>query len=97
MLRKVWLIIRVEKANTYEEVIVKVLLDSKAIEVFIDKKIAAKHGFRLQKLERPLTVKNMDGTYNSRKVITHLSQTSFRPIFINSLIISMVLTVPKSP
>jgi len=39
--------------------------------MFIDKKIVAKHGFRLQKLERPVRVKNVDETYNSRRAIIH--------------------------
>ena len=39
--------------------------------MFMDRKTVAKHGFRLQKLERPVRVKNVDGTYNSRGAITH--------------------------
>ena len=71
MLREVWLNIGVENINTHERTIVKVLLDSGATEVFMDRKMAAKHNFRLQKLERPLTVKNVDGTYNSGGAITY--------------------------
>ena len=47
MLREVWLNIRVEKIDTHEGVAVKVLLDSGATGMFIDKKTAAKHGFML--------------------------------------------------
>ena len=39
--------------------------------MFIDKKMAAKHGFRLQKLERLVAVRNIDGTNNSKGAITH--------------------------
>jgi len=63
--------IGVEKIDTYERATVKVLLDSRAIGVFMNRKMVAKHGFRLQKLERPLTVKNVNGTYNSRGAITY--------------------------
>ena len=63
--------IRVEKIDTHEGVAVKVLLDSGATGMFIDKKTAAKHGFMLQKLERPIMVRNMDGTNNSEGTITH--------------------------
>ena len=35
------------------------------------KKIAARHGFRLQKLERPVTIRNVDSTNNSGGAITH--------------------------
>jgi len=50
---------------------VKALLDSSVIEIFMDRKIAAKHRFRLQKLERPITVRNVNGTNNSRGAIIH--------------------------
>ena len=39
--------------------------------IFMNKKIAAKHGFKLQKLDRPVMVRNMDGTNNSGGAITH--------------------------
>ena len=69
MLRKVWLNFGVEKINTYERVTVKALLDSGIIGIFIDKRIAAKNVFKLQKLERPIPVRNVDGTNNSRGAI----------------------------
>jgi len=39
--------------------------------MFIDWKMAAKYRFRLQKLERPIMVRNVDGTNNSVGAITH--------------------------
>ena len=63
--------IGVEKVDTHKDITVKVLLDSGMTGMFIDKEIAAKHGFRLQKLERPVTVRNVDGTNNSGGAITH--------------------------
>jgi len=71
MLREVWLNIGVEKIDTHEGVMIKVLLDSGATGVFIDRQMAARHGFKLQKLERPLVVRNVDGTNNSGGAITH--------------------------
>jgi len=71
MLKEVWLNIRVEKVNMHEDVMVKALLDSGMTEMFMDKKMAAKHRFRLQKLERPVAVRNIDGTDNSGGAITH--------------------------
>jgi len=50
---------------------VKVLLDSGATGMFMDRKIVAKHKFRLQKLERLVTVRNVNGTNNSIGAITH--------------------------
>ena len=63
--------IRIEKIDIYEGVTVKALLDSGTIEMFMDKRTAAKYGFILQKLERPIIVRNIDGTNNSRGAITH--------------------------
>jgi len=55
----------------HKGITVKALLDSGATGMFMDKKMAAKHGFRLQKLERPVVVRNVDGTNNSREAITY--------------------------
>jgi len=58
MLREVWLNVGLEKLDTHEGVTVKALLDSSATGMFMDKRMAARHGFKLQKLERPIMVKN---------------------------------------
>jgi len=71
MLREVWLNIGIEKIDTHEGVAVKALLDSGAMGMFMDKRTAAKHGFILQKLEKPIMVRNVDGTNNSRGAIIH--------------------------
>ena len=47
MFREVCLNIGVEKVDIHEGVTVKVLLDSSATEMFMDRKMAAKHRFRL--------------------------------------------------
>ena len=60
-----------EKADTYEKVTIKALLDSGIIEMFIDKKIAAKHRFKLQKLDRPVTVRNINKINNSKEAIIY--------------------------
>jgi len=71
MLREVWLNIGVEKIDIHEGVIVKALLDSGTTGMFMDRKMVAKHRFRLQKLNRPVIVRNVDGTNNSAGAITH--------------------------
>jgi len=71
MLREVWLNVRVEKLDMHEGVTVKALLDSGAIGMFMDKRMAARYGFKLQKLERPIMVRNVDGINNSRGAITY--------------------------
>ena len=71
MLREVWLNIGVKKLDTYEGVTIKALLDSGATGIFMDKEIVARHRFKLQKLERPIAIKNVDKTNNSGEVIIH--------------------------
>jgi len=71
MLREVWLNVGVEKLDTHEGVTVKALLDSSATGMFMDRRMAARHRFKLQKLERLIMVRNVDKTNNSGRVITH--------------------------
>jgi len=71
ILREVWMDIGIEKVDMHEGVTVKALLDSSTTGMFIDWKMAAKYGFRLQKLERPIMVRNVNGTNNSAGAITH--------------------------
>jgi len=63
--------IGIEKIDTHESIAVKALLDSGTMEMFMDKKTAAKHGFMLKKLERPIIVRNVDRTNNSGGAIIH--------------------------
>lgn len=60
-----------EKVDTHERVLVKALLDSGAIGLFMSKKLAVRESFQLSKLERPIKVRNMDGTENSRRSIIY--------------------------
>jgi len=71
MLREVWLNVGVEKLDMHEGITIKALLDSSTTEMFMDKRIVARHEFKLQRLERPIMVRNVDGTNNSRGAITH--------------------------
>jgi len=71
MLREVWMSIRVEKLDIHKGVTVKALLDSSATRMFMDKRMVARHGFKLQKLKRPIMVRNMNRTNNSGGAIMH--------------------------
>jgi len=71
MLREVWLNIGVEKIDMHEGIMIKALLDSGTTGMFMDRQMAARHRFKLQKLERPIAIRNVDGTNNSGGVITH--------------------------
>ena len=46
-------------------------MDTSTTEMFKDKKMAVKHGFKLQKLDRPVMVRNIDGKNNSRGAIIY--------------------------
>jgi len=68
ILRKVWLNVGIEKVDTHKDITVKVLLDSSIMGMFMNRKMA---GFKLQKLERSVIVRNVNGTNNSIGTITH--------------------------
>jgi len=70
-LREVWMTMGIEKIDTHEGRTVKALLNSGATGMFISKSLAQKRGYRLIKLDRPLQVKNVDGTGNSGGAIMH--------------------------
>ena len=47
------------------------LLDSRAIGMFMSRSLAEKGGYRLIKLKQPIQVRNVDGTGNSGSAITY--------------------------
>jgi len=55
----------------HEGITVKALLDSGVTGIFMDKRMVARHGFKLQKLERPIIIRNVDRTNNNREAITY--------------------------
>jgi len=63
--------IRIEKLDTHEGITIKTLLDSGAIGMFMDKRMTARHGFKLQKLNKLIMVRNVNGTNNSKGAIIH--------------------------
>ena len=56
----------------------KALVDSGAGGTFIDQNFAWAKGFRLQKLEHPITVYNIDGTLNKWGTIVHFIETNIK-------------------
>jgi len=71
LLREVWLKVGLEKLENHEGVAVKALLDSGAIGLFMNTTFAKEKGFKIEKLRKPLLVRNMDGTINVEGAITH--------------------------
>ena len=70
-LREVWLKVGLEKLESHEGVAVKALLDSGAIGLFMDTIFAKEKGFKMEKLKKPLLVRNVDGTANVGGAIIH--------------------------
>jgi len=60
-----------EKLESHEGVAVKALLDSSATGLFMDTTFAKEKGFKMEKLKKPLLVRNVDGTTNVGGAITH--------------------------
>jgi len=63
--------IGIERVDNHKGVSVKTLLDSGATRMFADRKFVEKNGFKLEKLERPVKIKNVDGIGNSGGLVTH--------------------------
>ena len=63
-MREVTIKIGLERLDTQEGITVEALLDSGAIRLVMSSEFARKQGFKLKKLERPMQVRNVDGTFN---------------------------------
>jgi len=70
-LREVWLKVGLEKLESHEGVAVKTLLDSGTTGLFMDTTFAKEKGFKMEKLKKPLLVRNVDGTANAGGAITY--------------------------
>jgi len=70
-LREVWLKVGLEKLESHEKVAIKALLDSSATDLFMDTTFTKEKGFKMEKLKKPLLVRNVDGTTNAGGAITH--------------------------
>jgi len=69
VLREVTVKIGFERINTQEEIIVEVLLDSRATRLVMSSEFAKKQDFKLKKLERPINVRNVNESFNKERPI----------------------------
>jgi len=60
-----------EKLENHKGVAVKALLDNGAMGLFMDMTFAKEKGFKIEKLKKPLLVRNVDGTVNAEGAIIH--------------------------
>jgi len=63
-LREVTIKIRLERLDMQEGITVEALLDSGAMGLVMSSEFSRKKGFKLKKLERPIQVRNVDGSFN---------------------------------
>jgi len=70
-LREVTVKIGLERIDMQEGVTVEALLDSGATWLVMSSKFARKQGFKLKKLERPMNVRNVDGSLNKEGPIEY--------------------------
>ena len=64
MLREVIVKIRLDRIDIQKEITVEALLDSGVTGLVISSEFAKKQDFKLKKLERPMNVRNVDGSLN---------------------------------
>jgi len=75
-LREVTVKIGLERINTQEGIMVEVLLDNRATGLVMSLEFARKQGFKLKKLERPIHVRNVDGSLNKEGPIEHMVEVN---------------------
>ena len=71
MLRKVMVKIELERIDIQEGVMVEVFLDSRTTGLVMSLEFARKQKFKLKRIERPIYVRNVDGTFNKKGLIEY--------------------------
>jgi len=64
MLREVMVKIGLERIDMQEGITVEALLNSGVTGLVMSSEFAKKQGFKLKKLERPINIRNVDGSLN---------------------------------
>ena len=72
LLREVTVKIGLERINTQEGITVEALLDSGATGLVISSEFAKKQGFKLKRLDRPMYIRNVNGSLNKEGPIEHM-------------------------
>ena len=70
-LREVMVKIGLERIDMQEGITVEALLDSGATGLVMSSEFARKQGFKLKKLDRPMYVRNVNGSLNKEGPIKH--------------------------
>ena len=75
-MREVTVKISLERIDMQEGITVEALLDSGATGLVISSECAKKQGFKLKKLDRPMYVRNMDGSLNKEGPIEYMVEVN---------------------
>jgi len=75
-LREVTVKIRLERIDTQEGITVEALLDSGVTGLVMSLEFARKQGFKLKKLERPMQVRNVNGSFNKEGPIENMVEVN---------------------
>ena len=75
-MREVIVKIGLERINTQEGITVEALLDSGMTGLVISSEFAKKQGFKLKKSERPIQVRNVDGSFNKEGPIENMVEVN---------------------
>jgi len=76
LLREVTVKIRLERIDIQEGITVEALLDSGATELVMSLEFTKKQGFKLKKIEQPIYVRNVDGSFNKEGPIKHMVEVN---------------------
>ena len=73
-MREVTIKIGLERLDMKEGITMEALLDSGVTRLVMSSEFARKKGFKLKKLERPMQVRNMDGSFNREELIENMME-----------------------
>jgi len=75
-LREVMVKIGLERVDTQEGITMETLLDSGATGLVMSSEFVRKQGFKLKKIERPIYMRNVDGSFNKEELIEHMVEVN---------------------
>ena len=76
MLKEVTVKIELERINIQEILIAEALLDSKTTVLVMSSEFTRKKELRLKKMEKPIYVRNMNGSFNKKGPIEHIVEVN---------------------
>ena len=71
LLRKITVKIGLEKIDIQEGITIEAVLDSGTTVLVMSLEFAKKQGFKLKRIERPIYVRNVNGSFNKEEPIEH--------------------------